>query len=100
LIRELADRVAIPLVLHGSSGVPEAALREAVDAGIRKVNIGTALNVAYTAAVRDALSTDAAMTDPRKYVVAGRQAIADTVADLCRAVAAGHVAAAGPGDAR
>jgi fructose-bisphosphate aldolase, class II len=100
LIRELADLVAIPLVLHGSSGVPDAALREAVDAGIRKVNIGTALNVAYTGAVRDALSTDAAMTDPRKYVAAGRQTIADTVADLCRAVAAGHAAAAGPGDAR
>ena len=46
----------VPLVLHGSSGVPDDALRAAVRAGIVKVNIGTALNIAYTGAVRTALA--------------------------------------------
>jgi len=100
LIRELAGSVAIPLVLHGSSGVPVDQLQEAVDAGIRKINIGTALNVAYTGAVRDSLSTDPTVTDPRKYVALGRRAIADTVFDLCRAVAPRKVASAGQRDAR
>ena len=54
----------------------------------RKLNVGTALNVAYTAAIRNFLSAIAEATDPRKYLAAGRQAISDTVADLCRAVAA------------
>jgi fructose-bisphosphate aldolase class II len=99
LIRELASTVAIPLVLHGSSGVPDDQLQQAVDAGIRKINIGTALNVAYTAAVRDALSTDPTMTDPRRYVAEGRRAIADTVSDLCHAVAARRAASAGQRDA-
>jgi fructose-bisphosphate aldolase class II len=85
LIEELAAKVAIPLVLHGSSGVPDDQLHLAVHAGIRKVNVGTALNIAYTGAVREALTPTT--TDPRKFLAAGRQAIADTVAQLCLTVA-------------
>ena len=58
LIAALRDAVPVPLVLHGSSGVPDDALRAAVRAGIVKVNIGTALNIAYTGAVRTALTAD------------------------------------------
>jgi fructose-bisphosphate aldolase class II len=87
LIGTLADSVSIPLVLHGSSGVPDAQLRQAVDAGIRKINIGTSLNVAYTGAVRASLSADPAAVDPRTYAAAGRRAVADTVAGLCDAMA-------------
>ena len=85
--REAAARVAVPLVLHGSSGVSDEGIRRAVDAGIRKVNVGTALNVAYTGAVRDVLSTNASASDPRGFLAAGRRAIADSVAELCRVVA-------------
>jgi fructose-bisphosphate aldolase class II len=100
LIRELADTVAIPLVLHGSSGVPDDQLRQAVDAGIRKINVGTALNVAYTGAVRDALVADPTTTDPRKYISVGRQAIAETVAALCRTVASRQNVSAGQRDSQ
>lgn len=86
LIRELAENVPVPLVLHGSSGVPDDQLRTAVLAGIRKVNVGTALNLAYTGAIRPVLE-DPAVSDPRKYLVGARQAIADSVAALCAAVA-------------
>lgn len=83
LIRRLAARVPIPLVLHGSSGVSDDQLRAAVAAGMRKINVGTALNVGYTAALRQALSADTAGADPRRYLSAGRRAVADTVAALC-----------------
>jgi fructose-bisphosphate aldolase class II len=93
LIEKLAASVGggarVPLVLHGSSGVPDDQLRLAVHAGIRKVNVGTALNVAYTGAIRGAFTPTA--IDPRKFLAAGRQAISDTVAQLCLAVA-GEVA--------
>ncbi|WP_029116148.1 class II fructose-bisphosphate aldolase [Mycobacterium sp. URHB0044] len=92
LIAALAADVAIPLVLHGSSGVPDDQLRRAVEAGIRKVNVGTALNVAFTAAIRDELAANAGSTDPRNFLAAGRRAIGDTVADLCRAVVGERVA--------
>jgi fructose-bisphosphate aldolase, class II len=85
LIEKLAAAVTIPLVLHGSSGVPDDQLRLAVHAGIRKVNVGTALNVAYTGAIRQTLTPTA--SDPRTFLGAGRQAIGDAVAQLCLAVA-------------
>ncbi|MEU0496928.1 class II fructose-bisphosphate aldolase [Mycobacterium sp. NPDC006124] len=87
LIGRLAAQVPAPLVLHGSSGVPDDQLRLAVAAGIRKVNVGTALNVAYTAALRESLAASPAASDPRRALAAARTSIADTVAELCRAVA-------------
>lgn len=89
LITELAARVDVPLVLHGSSGVSDEQLRRAVEAGIRKINVGTALNIAYTTAVRRLLTAEPTTVDPRPYLAAGRDAIAATVNDLCSAVRPG-----------
>jgi fructose-bisphosphate aldolase class II len=86
LVAQLAGAVAVPLVLHGSSGVPDATIAAAVRAGIRKVNVGTALNVAFTAAVRGALADDVALTEPRRYLRPARAAMTDTVATLCRVI--------------
>jgi fructose-bisphosphate aldolase, class II len=82
-------------VLHGSSGVPDDQLRLAVGAGIRKVNVGTALNVAYTGAIRRALAEDPDATDPRRHLKSARSAMADVVADLSGAVTAPITLAAG-----
>jgi fructose-bisphosphate aldolase class II len=79
LIAALRGAVPVPLVLHGSSGVRDNTLRAAVRAGIVKVNIGTALNVAYIGALREALSDKA---DPRPPLNAARTAVADAVAHL------------------
>ena len=87
LIGRIAARLDAPLVLHGSSGVPDAVIRDAVQAGIRKVNIGTALNVGFTSAVRNYLAEHPEATDPRKYLGPARNAIADEVARLCAVVA-------------
>jgi fructose-bisphosphate aldolase class II len=82
LIARLRSAVPVPLVLHGSSGVPDAELRKAVSAGITKINVGTLLNVRYTGAVRAHLGSDDTVTDPRKYLAPARAAIADAVAAL------------------
>jgi fructose-bisphosphate aldolase class II len=87
LVARLRAAVPVPLVLHGSSGVPEDELRAAIRAGISKVNIGTALNVAFTSAVRDALAADPEGVDPRGYLHAARSAMADRVAALAIGVA-------------
>lgn len=86
LIRALAEAVDVPLVLHGSSGVPDGLIREAVEAGIRKINVGTALNIAYTGAVRQFLSADERTTDPRKYQRRAREAVADAVQRFCEVI--------------
>ena len=82
LIARLRDRLDVPLVLHGSSGVPADEMRAAVAAGIAKVNYGTGLNVAMTTAVREVLADDPELVDPRKYLAPGRQAMTRTVCDL------------------
>jgi fructose-bisphosphate aldolase class II len=89
LIEKLRAVLAVPLVLHGSSGVPDRDLRDAVAAGIAKVNVGTALNVAMTGAIRRMLSDDASAVDPRGYLAAARDDMAERV---------GHVLAVVSGD--
>lgn len=84
LITEIASAVGIPLVLHGSSGVPDDELRQAVAAGMVKINVGTALNIAFTGAVRGHLDDDAKVVDPRRYIAPGREAMADVVAHFLR----------------
>jgi fructose-bisphosphate aldolase, class II len=71
-----------PLVLHGSSGVPDDGLAAAIRAGLTKINIATQLNKVFTAAVRDYLAAEPAVVDPRRYGSAGRDAIAPEVARL------------------
>jgi fructose-bisphosphate aldolase class II len=75
LIGRLRDRLAVPLVLHGSSGVSSDELRRAVSAGIAKVNVGTALNVSMTESIRAALAADPDLVDPRRYLAPAREAM-------------------------
>ncbi|WPB88986.1 class II fructose-bisphosphate aldolase [Streptomyces malaysiensis] len=88
LVAALRTAVPVPLVLHGSSGVPEADLTRAVEAGLTKVNIATHLNVAYTRAIRDHLTADPDVVDPRRYVAAARDAVAVEVTRLLKLVRA------------
>lgn len=82
LIERLAAAVPVPLVLHGSSGVPDEILGAAVRAGMVKINVGTALNIAYTGAVRQVLEADSGLVDPRKFLAPAREAAAAEVARL------------------
>ncbi|MFV8128855.1 class II fructose-bisphosphate aldolase [Streptomyces syringium] len=86
LITRLRDAVPVPLVLHGSSGVPDAELRRAVAAGMVKINVGTALNTAFTGAIRAFLEAHPSTVDPRKYLAPAREAMARTVAGFLRTV--------------
>lgn len=88
LIEALAAQLTVPLVLHGSSGVPDDALAAAIRAGMVKINVGTILNVAFTGAVRERLAADEKMVDPRKYLAPARDAVADEAARLMTVLAA------------
>jgi fructose-bisphosphate aldolase class II len=79
LIEKLRAVLAVPLVLHGSSGVADRDVRDAVAAGIAKVNVGTALNIAMTGAIRRMLSADPSVVDPRRYLAAARDEMAERV---------------------
>ncbi|MGO8957195.1 MAG: class II fructose-bisphosphate aldolase [Streptosporangiaceae bacterium] len=84
LIKAIHAEVPVPLVLHGSSGVPDETICAAIVAGLTKINIATQLNKVFSAAVRACLAGDDSITDPRRYLSAGRTAIASEVSRLLR----------------
>ncbi|MCO5308275.1 MAG: class II fructose-bisphosphate aldolase family protein [Austwickia sp.] len=89
LIAALADAVPVPLVLHGSSGVPDETLVAAVAAGMTKVNIATHLNTVFTAALREHLAAHPEQVDTRRYLAPARAAVRAETARLLRLLA-GH----------
>jgi fructose-bisphosphate aldolase class II len=82
LIERLAERLPVPLVLHGSSGVPDEDIARAVRAGMTKINVSTHLNGFFTRAVRGYLAANPDAVDSRRYLAAGREALADEAARL------------------
>ncbi|MEB7503849.1 class II fructose-bisphosphate aldolase [Arthrobacter koreensis] len=76
LIAELRRTLHVPLVLHGSSGVADEVLVSAIQAGMTKINVSTHLNGYFTRAVRGVLENNPDLVDSRKYIRAGRQALA------------------------
>ena len=76
---QIRKAIDIPLVLHGASGVPEDAVRECVRQGICKVNYATELRQAYTRAIRDCLTANPDVFDPKFYGKPARSAVIETV---------------------
>lgn len=57
---EVNAAVAIPLVLHGGTGVPAETVRACICNGMAKVNVGTQLHATYLAELRRQLEKTAA----------------------------------------
>ena len=71
--------VSVPLVLHGASGVPDEAVREAIRRGICKVNYATELRIAYSNGIKEVLKTD-----PEKYGAIGKKYVKTFVMEKIR----------------
>ena len=90
-----------PIVLHGSSsvpqefvemvnnfggnmpgaiGIPEAQLRRAAQMAVCKINIDSDIRLAMTGVIRKYLAENPAHFDPRQYLKPARQAVKDMVA--------------------
>lgn len=102
ILKSIAERVKIPLVLHGASGVkavwinrvntyggtlakargvPDTLIKAAVAHGISKINTDTDLRIAFTAGVREYLTKNPKDFDPRKIIGCGREMIQQVVKD-------------------
>jgi fructose-bisphosphate aldolase class II len=84
LIARIHEAVPVPLVLHGSSGVPDDQLLAAIASGITKINVSTHLNGRFTGAVRAYLDDNPRVVDSRKYVREGRRALSEEAERLMR----------------
>ena len=74
-LSEIRSVVDIPLVLHGTSGVPDEQVRDCVRRGICKVNYATDLRIAFTNGVRSYLQEFPDVFDPKKYAARGMEEV-------------------------
>ena len=83
-LKIIRERVSVPLVLHGSSGVSDKDIERGVALGLCKVNVATQLSQAFTGAIRAVLNRDGEVVDPRKYLATGRDAQMEAVRERIR----------------
>ena len=101
VLEEVSKRLpGFPIVLHGSSsvpqefvqkinahggkmpdaiGIPEEELRHAAQLSVCKINIDSDIRLAITAAIREHFALHPADFDPRQYLKPARQAVKDMV---------------------
>ena len=56
LLANISQKVNIPLVLHGGTGIDKAIFKEAIKCGVAKVNVGTALKRAVINVYKECLT--------------------------------------------
>lgn len=78
-LEEIRQRVNIPLVLHGASGLPGDDIRRAISLGICKVNVATELKIAFSGALKSYLASHPDASDPRHYMVPAKAAMKEVV---------------------
>ena len=74
---------AMPLVLHGGTGIPEDMIKKAISLGVSKINVNTECQLSFQEATRkyieDGKDLQGKGFDPRKLLAPGAQAICDKV---------------------
>ena len=81
-LEDIAARVSVPLVLHGTSGVPDETVHACIRRGISKVNYATDLRITFTKAVQDYIAENPKAYDPKKYLGSAKAAVAQRVCEL------------------
>jgi len=72
LISKLREKVSVPLVLHGGTGISPENLKEAIRLGMCKVNVGTVMKRAFLNTVQAYLKDhDVSMMDPHDVIGRG-----------------------------
>ncbi len=83
-IEQIAQWVAVPLVLHGGSGIPQAQVSRSVALGMAKMNVATELKYAFSGALKDHFAEADADLDPRTYMSLAKKAAKAVALDKMR----------------
>lgn len=84
-LQAIRDRIAIPLVLHGGSGLPADDIQRAIALGVAKVNIDTELREAFHDGVMShEEKSDDHSVDPRSLLSPAREAVKQLVLEKVR----------------
>ncbi|MDR1160110.1 MAG: class II fructose-1,6-bisphosphate aldolase [Syntrophomonadaceae bacterium] len=80
-LEKIKKLVNIPIVLHGSSGVPDDSVRRTIELGVCKVNIDTNIREIFVSKMREVLTEKPDEIDPRKILGPARQAAIEVIRD-------------------
>jgi len=69
-VREIARATRIPLVIHGATSIADDSIKRAIESGICKVNIGTALRSAFAEGIRTS-GASGSYVDPELILESG-----------------------------
>lgn len=83
-ITAIREGVGIPLVIHGGSGIPDDAVREAIARGVCKFNVATQLNQGFLQGFQRVLKERPNETNPRAALAAAREAVQEAVRSKLR----------------
>jgi tagatose 1,6-diphosphate aldolase GatY/KbaY len=83
-IRRIAEKVDVPLVLHGGSGIPEEQVRRCVSLGMAKMNVATELRIVFSDAIKAVFAANPDENDPRKYMVPAKKALKEAAIEKIR----------------
>ena len=78
-LEKIRDATGVPLVLHGGSGTAPDQLKRAIDIGISKVNVASALSRAYVAGIQKAVAEKDGKAWFAHALVDGKAAVAEVV---------------------
>ena len=84
LLREIRAITDIPLVLHGSTGIPEEDVKEAIRIGIAKINFGTLVRHKYMEYYREGLDTLDHNAHSWKVAEYAEEKLKDVIKDIIR----------------
>lgn len=79
-LEKIKEAVAIPLVIHGGTGVKEEDVKKVIDLGIRKFNVGTELLVGWNRKSKECYDTNKENVSNRDNVVPCLETIEEIVA--------------------
>lgn len=83
-MKQLKQKLNIPLVLHGGTGICESDLKKAITCGICKINFNTELQIAWTKGIKDFMNSNENIYDPRKIISSGEKNIKQIVREKIR----------------
>jgi fructose-bisphosphate aldolase class II len=78
-IKEIAESIKVPIVLHGASGNSVEDIREAIKAGVSIIHINTELRIAFKKGLMLALQENPEEISPYKYLRTARTAMQKVV---------------------
>ena len=92
VLKKIQELLNIPLVLHGTSGVPDNQVKECIRLGMAKVNYATDLRIAYTHGVKEYMRGSPDGFDPKKYGAYGIDEVKNYVTQRMRVIGScGHI---------